>query len=139
MSGDEIHPIPLLNLVVELLLGYPGISFGGNVIVILHGKFGVARRHCRLIPCALAGFSSLPVHGRRQGFAMPSNTSETSSIVPVLFGGWKPRFIRHEARGQFHATLREIANAEGMDMTQIRRKIADPSCTEYQRLYKKRT
>ena len=84
---DEIHAIPLLNLVVELLPGYLGISFGGNIVVILHGKLGATRRHCRLIPCALVGFPSLPVREKRQGFAIPSDTSETSLIcVNIVWG-----------------------------------------------------
>ena len=39
VSGDEIHDMPFLNLVVQFLPGYPGISFRGNVVVILTESF----------------------------------------------------------------------------------------------------
>lgn len=51
----------------------------------------------------------------------------------------EPPPSKYLVRGQPYRTMQEIADAEGTDMMRIRQKIIDPSCTEYQRLYKRRT
>ena len=50
----------------------------------------------------------------------------------------KPRFLRYKARGKFYATLQEIADAEGITEEQARQRMNDPSCMEYQPLWKSR-
>ena len=50
----------------------------------------------------------------------------------------KPKFLRYKVKGEFYATLGEIAEAEDITEEQARQRMNDPSCMEYQPLWKER-
>ena len=68
------------------------------------------------------------VRQRMVALAYPHNVPEEEPPPP-----------KYLVRGKPYKTMLEIADAEGASMVQIRRKIMGPSCTEYRRLYKRRT
>ena len=50
-----------------------------------------------------------------------------------------PQPSKYMANGKPYKTKREIAKAEGITVNRVDRRLDDPSCIEYQRLYKRRT
>ena len=74
------------------------------------------------------GLSMEEIRQKMVDLAYPHNVLEEEPPPPKYLVGGKP-----------YKTMLKIADAEGTSVVQIRRKIMDPSCTEYQRLYKRRT
>ena len=75
------------------------------------------------------GLSMEEIRQKMVDLAYPDNAPKEELPPP-------PKYL---VRGEPYMTIRKIADAEGTSIVRIRQKIMDPSCTEYQRLYKRRT
>lgn len=75
------------------------------------------------------GLSMAEIRQKMVDLAYPDNVLKEEPPPP-------PKYL---VRGEPYMTMRKIADVEGASIVRIRQKIMDPSCTEYQRLYKRRT
>ena len=105
-----------------------------------------------LVPCSVDGaeYASIADASRVLGISVALIRSRLASLdfpeyvcadipkKPKPQEPSKPRFLRYKARGKFYATLQEIADAEGITEEQARQRMNDPSCMEYQPLWKGR-
>ena len=71
----------------------------------------------------------------RQRMSDPSYPDYISADIPKA----PPPPPKYMVKGKGYGTMQEIADAEGLSIMRVHQKVMDPSCKEYQRLYKRRT